>query len=643
MKNLKKITACFLSIILVLSTVLVLPVTASAANDEGEALASGVSGDCKWTLYGQKLYISGNGRMADYSRDKKAPWISWWGSDISTLVISEGVTYIGAYAFFDCWNLTDVTLPESSLTEIGDYAFNLCESLTQFTIPDSVKKIGQEAFAQCTYLSEVNGSGDFTYMGSDAFLDTAWLRYYPKGLVMLGKTLVGVSGTLDEGEVEIPDGTVLIAVDAMEDQQNITSVKLPESIRYIGASAFVNCSKLKEINLPNGLIELGTGAFTCSGLTSVVLPDNIKRIGEYTFKGCGDLTEVTLAKGTTYIGVYAFNGCKKLKKLNNAEDISFIGTYAFLGSGLLLNQPDGAYYIGKVLIGFKGEMPSSFTVKEGTKSIGAGVFNSKSNIEYVDLPEGLESIDDYAFQYSGIKEIIIPDSCKYIGMNAFDCCNSLEKAVVSGSEYFGSNAFRCCTSLKELTLNNCAPEISGNAFIECTSLEKVDIPEGVVKIGRCAFQQCEALEQVTLPESLEVLGEKCFYDCDLLKELWIPKSVNEVGDYAFGRKYCETSYFPDYVEGFTAYVYYRSEARPRAQATGVRTVLRDLAGDANEDGAIDVLDASAIQKYTVGSQEFDGYHDIFADVNADGTVDILDAMDIQKFASGKLTGLKKSA
>ena len=126
------------------------------------ATHSGTCGDhLTWTLDSDGvLTISGTGSMKNFSGTNYIPWYDY-RSDITSIVIKDGATSIGQYAFRDCSSLTSVTIPDS-VTSIGYYAFYNCTNLTSITIPDSVTSIGEYAFYYCSSLTDVYYSGTET-------------------------------------------------------------------------------------------------------------------------------------------------------------------------------------------------------------------------------------------------------------------------------------------------------------------------------------------------------------------------------------------------------------------------------------------------------------------------------------------------
>ena len=112
------------------------------------------------------LTISGTGAMADFDY-QETPWYGYT-TDITNIVIEDGVTSIGEYAFAECENLTTINIP-NSVTTIGENAFSYCDGLTTVTIPNNVTTIGESAFYGCIYLKTVTIGSGVTSIGESAF------------------------------------------------------------------------------------------------------------------------------------------------------------------------------------------------------------------------------------------------------------------------------------------------------------------------------------------------------------------------------------------------------------------------------------------------------------------------------------------
>ena len=310
-KQMKKTIAVLLSVLLCCSALTAMPVSAFAATTAEQTVGatSGTTGDCTWTLDKATgtLTISGNGAMGKYNKQYQYGSDSYvttasWGYSMTSVIIEDGVTSIGDYAFFGCTGLTSVTIPDS-VTSIGRYAFYCCEGLTSVTIPDSVTFIDSGAFYGCKGLTSVTIPDSVTNIGYDAFSDTAWFDNQPDGLVYAGKVAYKYKGSCP-ANVEIKAGTLGIAGSAFAYCRGLKSITIPDSVTSIGEDAFYNCTGLTSVRLPDSVTSIGESAFYgCTGLTSVTIPDSVTSIGNYAFgyyyNSWGDRKEV---KGFTIYG-----------------------------------------------------------------------------------------------------------------------------------------------------------------------------------------------------------------------------------------------------------------------------------------------------------------------------------------------------
>ncbi len=254
-------------------------------------IASGTCGDnLTWELTDDgTLTISGTGAMTNYSYDS-APWFSNRFS-ITKVIINNGVTSIGDYAFFYCENLTSIIIPDS-VTIIGNSAFYECY-MTSITIPDSVTSIGNEAFYFCDRLTSITIPDGVTSIGNYTF-------YFCNSLT----------------SITIPDSVTSIGNDAFCCCSNLSNITIPDSVTSIGDGAFYGCTCLTSITIPDGVTSIGESAFGCCYiLTSITIPDSVTSIGDYAFYHCESLTNITIPDSVTSIGYYAFNNCESLTSI----------------------------------------------------------------------------------------------------------------------------------------------------------------------------------------------------------------------------------------------------------------------------------------------------------------------------------------
>ena len=225
----------FLSVILAICLVVAMvPITASA-----ETATSGTTGDCTWTLDGTVLTISGNGEMEGYYYGKNTPW----GTNITQIIIEDGVTSIGYRVFENCTGLTSIT------------------------IPNSVTRIGNDAFTNTGYYNNAeNWQDDVLYIGNY--------------LIKCKETKTG--------EYKIKDGTKAIADEAFWRCENLAGVTIPNSVTTIGDASFAQCNSLTSIVIPDSVTDICRQAFLgCKNLVSITIPDSVENVTRDSFFSIG--------------------------------------------------------------------------------------------------------------------------------------------------------------------------------------------------------------------------------------------------------------------------------------------------------------------------------------------------------------------
>ena len=290
-----------ISILLALCMVLALvPGTVEAS----DTIASGMCGTTvTWKLDSSGvLTIDGTGAMADYTADE--PWKSY-RSNITSVIVQNGVTRIGEYAFYACKNLLNISIA-NTVTHIGHYAFLNCEKLGSLSIPNSVKEIGEGAFTFCYALTTVNIPASVTYIGDGPFtsckslsainVDSANPSYVSLDGVLYSKnmdTIVQYPIKKTGSHYSIPDGVTTIGEDAFQNCVSLASVAIPSSVTNIEDWVFNGCINLASVELPAGLSRLGTAAFQeCSKLTTINIPIGVTAISSSTFNLCTNLKDV---------------------------------------------------------------------------------------------------------------------------------------------------------------------------------------------------------------------------------------------------------------------------------------------------------------------------------------------------------------
>ncbi len=323
---------------------------------------------------------------------------------LKTVKINGGS--IGSNAFYNCSNLTSITIP-NNVTSIGDSAFEYCSNLTSITIPNSVTSIGDDAFEYCYRLAEVynlsklnivkntTNNGYIGYYALDIYTDIntpSKLSEDNNGFVIHTadsgeKILIGYFGS--KTSITIPDSVTGIGDYAFYDCSSLTNVTIPNRVTSIGDYAFYDCSSLMSVTIGNSVTSIGNNAFFgCSSLTSITIPDSVTSIGNNAFFGCSSLTSITIPDSVTSIGNSAFYNCSSLTSITVDEN------------NINYKSIDGNLYTkdGTTLIQYAiGKKETSFMIPNSVTSIRNSAFSGCSNLTSITISNSVTSIENYAF------------------------------------------------------------------------------------------------------------------------------------------------------------------------------------------------------------------------------------------------------
>ena len=526
---------------------------------DGIVCTWGFCGDnLRFTLIDGRLALSGFGRMWDYSN---ANYYSWhpYRSQITEIILPEGLADIGPWAFCGCEQVKELTIP-SGVVRIGKGAFSDLRGMTTLTLPEEISTIPLSAFANCSSLTEVTVPEGVTAIGDSAFYGCSALTrlQLPESLTSMGTqafkdcqslTALTIPGNCSRIEYQtfyncsslatltLSKGVTAIEEEAFYGCNALTQLQLPEGLVSIGDSAFYGCSALTQLQLPEGLTSVGKSAFIkCYSLKTLTIPEGVTALGDSAFNGCNALTQLQLPESLAAIGYNAFFGCSSLKTLTIPKGVTELGGSAFSGCSSLTRleilSPVGVLESGT----FRGcSNLTELILGEGVTAIGRNLFSDCGALTSVTLPETLQEIGGSAFSYcSSLKEVTIPGGVRVISNNAFHSCYALETVVISeGVEEIGAAAFNDCKSLRSLTLPEGLTSIGEWAFGYCGQLTGLAIPKGVTDIGANAFYKCKAMASLTLPETLTTIGENAFYECNSLTSLTVPGSLTTMGLHIF--------------------------------------------------------------------------------------------------------------
>ncbi|MBR2341602.1 MAG: leucine-rich repeat protein [Clostridia bacterium] len=422
-------------------------------------------------------------------------------ASLETVHFAEGLTNIGAKAFYNCTKLTGAVLPES-LESIGDYAFGYCGTLATFEMKNPETTLGSNVFYGTQFLSSATVDG-FLYIGTV-------LAWADKSIV--------------KGDVVVREGTTSIAGSAFKSCQSLSTVTLPSSVKKIGNEAFRSCTLLKSIIFSgeNSIEEIGEYAFTSTKITEFSLPEGIQKIEKYAFSSCTSLTSLTLPQSVIELGEGALVGCTSLSELELPQSLEIIGERALSNTGLV-----------------------ELVIPASVKEISVQAFSNNKKLTKTNLPNTtyLETYNSYGTLQSNaafngctaLTDVTLDENIEALPNSIFYGCSALTTiSLPLALTEIGNAAFANCAALTDIGgIPQSVTTIGSQAFYGCVLLADITIPAGLTKLGSSAFYNCDGLTEITLPATLQTLSSEAFYNCDNLAKVTIPEGLKTIESYAF--------------------------------------------------------------------------------------------------------------
>ncbi|KAK8845256.1 hypothetical protein M9Y10_021449 [Tritrichomonas musculus] len=526
----------------------------------------------EYSFESDNLIISGIGPMCEYTPEDPAPWISN-SNLIKNVMINEGITTIGSYAFQSCTNLATITLP-SSLEEIGSYSFSYCTSLISINIPGKVTIIKDRAFSHCNYLSNIEMPNSVSYIGEYAFeSDYGILSFtFPEKVTVIEE---GVFAYSNIHTVTFLGNVTTIRSSAFY-FNSLESISIPESVSTIGSSSFSFC-KLETFEFPEKvtIIERDVISYN-SRLLSVTFLGNVTAINNNAFRGCSKLQQITIPESVTYIGSAVFSFCYCLESIRIPKNVNNLDL-------CFVNNPDliAVYYFGSESPTCQGSLFSETSVKfvyvlpeysddnfcgfpimpfpgtDITYSIesdeliisGTGAmydyspncnntapwYANATIIRSVTIHEGITTIGSYSFyMFSNFETITIPQSIISIRPCVFSNCTKMTSFQIPKTiTILERGLFVGCSSLVSINIHENVSQIESKVFASCTSMETFLLPEGLEMLGSYAFYQCSKLKSISIPEKITIIEASLFRECSMLDSYVFKGNITEIHSYSF--------------------------------------------------------------------------------------------------------------
>ena len=480
--KLKNSLSVILSVLIVISAALCVPVTASAATYDsdpndfkysynyGSTLANiyGYTGNSEYVKIPSKINgytITGINTQA-FKNNKK----------LKGIIIPDTVTYVEDSLFSGCISLTDVDLGKG-ITVITNGMFYNCKNLESLTIPEQIERFYDR-------YSYTGNSSDKPFEGC-VNLKNIYFKAKDISLVRY---------------LSLP---------------SLTNIVIGSTVESLPDRAFSGYKYLENVTFENGLLVLPNECFkNCTGLKSITLPDSMMSVGKSAFENCYNIKSVTFSENLNTIADSAFKGCSSIENLSFNKNLREIGNNAFEECSSVKNV----------------------TFNDSLNTIGESAFANCSSVEKVDLPESVSSVGKDVFEgCKAIKNITLSSKLNYVNDGVFSGCSSLESVDLPDNiSEIGANSFADCTNLKNIRFGKNLIHIDSYAFSGCSSLKSIEFPAGLQYIWSKAFIDCTNLSSVKLNSGLKQISDYAFYNCLNLKKVRIPSSDTYLCDYSLG-------------------------------------------------------------------------------------------------------------
>lgn len=436
---------------------------------------------------------------------------------------TTNLEFIGAYAFGSCSNLTGEIICPPTLLRIRIKAFDATK-ITRVVFNEGLLLVDGNAFASCTFLTEIVWASTINELGGGAFIGCTSLTgdiVLPSGITVLSGaafrdcnnpqlgtlTLPANATTIQpgfatrskfKGNLIIPNSVTGIGVDEnsyyYNDRQDafaenqFTSITIGTGCQFIGHHSFANITTLQTLILSQGLLRIRNRAFyNCTSLQSLSLPSTLQIIGYNAFENCTGITgDIVIPNSVTSMDIFAF------KNLTNVG----LGNLT-IGTGLTVLS-EGCFYNNR----FKGTIviPSNITEVGGIFNT-TGTFGSSLSATGLQLNTGLVLIRPFAFylfgDVSGCGPLVIPSSVTEIRNNAFEYSKFTGDLIIPESvSTIGVGVIRNMPFITSIDIRGNVTSLSDiNYHPECLTIK---IPASVTTLDSYCFQWCPKLTSLTV-------------------------------------------------------------------------------------------------------------------------------------------------
>ena len=573
------------------------------------------------------LYVSCDGNMPNYTAAKPAEWANL-KTTVKTVIVEDGVTAIGNYAFNGFDKLESVSIAKSVST-IGEHAFAGCTGLKSVTIPDGVVTIGQSAFEGCSALETLTLAQTVTTISANAFKGCSALKdVYFGGTDAKWKIVTANMGTGNEALTKATKH--VICEKHTTEVQNLVKPTCTEK-GYTGDTVCKVCGTVISV----GAEDPATGHAwkpwrpitdgqqrVCSNdsqhVETIMFPADTVLMPKTADILADNPESITVpnSRGNILWLKWVAEGMKDAKAdtKNPYSDVAESALYYkavlwALDEGILTAPaadakdktlaPAAALTAEQVcaiaggstlpIAGYEKDIPSTVTYKTTEKVwvIPSPTETSDANFVYVVSSDG-KSVNIKSYK-GDAEKVVIPEKVGDIPVvgildGAFQGKAKMTDVTIPATvASIGADAFNGCSKLASVTIPDAVKVIGARAFNNCDALTSVVVPEGVTTVDKAAFANCDKLASAKLPKSLKTLAADTFANDPALKDIYFQSGEQDwikLGDL--------------YRNDSKVTVHYAEDASPltwevkdgKATVTGcLKTASGDLVIPATLDGA----------------------------------------------------------
>ncbi len=613
------------------------------------------------------------------------PYALTGSRNLKYVLFADSVREICDHALAGCTNLTNAVFARNT-KRIGAFAFSGCEKLTSITLPKGITNIDEFSFSDCEALESISLPDNPINIKHMVFYHTAFY-YNPdnreNGVLYIGKHLISSDSDLSD-EYKIKDGTLSVADYALS-KKEFTEVIIPDTVEIIGANAFNGCYNLENAIIPNGVTSIGAEAFcNCTSLATVNLPDSITSIGNSAYKNTAYYNNKSnWTNGALYIGKHliAAENCPSDKcnvksgtltiadnAFNGPKSVYFPESVRSIGSNIFneyleikiadgnTNYPtiNGNIYNKDrtVLLRYDpNNTASEFVVPTGVKTIGTTAFSNCENLTGITIVGDVSTIEDGAFSdCPNLTYLTIGRNVKRIGNFLFYYFN----AYTAPSEiYYEGSAeeWKKIKLIDEMGLDHNYPLQEATIYYNSTRVirnsyssasDNVEKKPAADPVGASVLED-KFTRSGLVPDSEALLmiveGRENDYEISDTSLIYVAQTtVGKDGTATFENR-------GDYLnKNVVVLIFGRCMHKSLTKISAsdcVLTVCDDcgevirksttLTGDVNLDGAVNINDATDIQRYLARLKEFSDEQIAAADTDGNGNITIQDATQIQKY------------